>query len=465
MSAPATSSELPPVHVEQLDSLLGEALAECARSRHAAEVERVAATVILPFDDPSVPEEAAGMLTAALERRGDVQAARLLAGIGVIARARLRRLSVAAGERLRKQGVVAKGVRSLGALEVEEARLLVDGPAEILLVVLRRSGQRRIQTALVGTAEHEGDQVVVKAQLGAPERDTGLAGALPGGQVRPIGRSELLDRLHQAAAGAAAHGCPVDVESPFCLAVLGRALAGEPDVFAHLEVTAAHPLDVDPEEDPEGYEALLDTLVHDFGEHVRERHGVEGAIWRHGEFASCALLEWKAGYVDGRLGNWTVADVREFLIEYAPRKLTMEPETAGALPACVAEVLSFLDDARGLTGDPLTKLRTACETLAPQFERANADRSNWGLAKAMATQMLSEGVDPGDETAVQRWIEEFNDRPRAVRDRVIAGARPELRVHIGGEGSPPARRAPGSTGQRRTKRRSASAARKRNRRG
>jgi len=253
--------------------------------------------------------------------------------------------------------------------------------------------------------------------------------------------------------------------APFCLATLARALTGDAAAFPYLEVESTHPLDVDPENDEAGFELLLDQIVQDFGEHVSSWHGTESAIWEHGEFASCALLEWKGLHADGRLGHWTVEDLRAFLLAYVPRKLTLEPESVSALPACLAELMRFLDASGALHGDPLEELLGACEALRAPLEKASADPRNWGLAKTMAMQMLAEGVDPGDDDALATWIESFNARPRAERDRVIGDARPEFRLHLGPAQPSPSARGPVSPRRApKAKRRAARAARKANRR-
>ena len=69
--------------------------------------------------------------------------------------------------------------------------------------------------------------------------------------------------------------------------------------------------------------------------------------------------------------------------------------------------------------------------------------------------MLAEGVDLGDERAVAAWMDEFNARPRAERDRVL----PRLAHAQPAAGT---RRRGGQ--DRRSKRKATRAARKRNRR-
>src|SRR5687767_697706 len=47
-------------------------------------------------------------------------------------------------------------------------------------------------------------------------------------------------------------------------------------------------------------------------------------------------LDWKWGYAGGDLGNWTTADIGEFLLDWCPRKLSMPPEDSATIPMALA---------------------------------------------------------------------------------------------------------------------------------
>ena len=47
------------------------------------------------------------------------------------------------------------------------------------------------------------------------------------------------------------------------------------------------------------------------------------------------------------------------------------------------------------------------------------DVDQFGPAKRLGNAMLADGVDPLDQGAVDRWIQDFNARPLADRDRLL----------------------------------------------
>jgi hypothetical protein len=196
-------------------------------------------------------------------------------------------------------------------------------------------------------------------------------------------------------------------------------------------------------------ETLLDELVRDYGRYVCEQHGADSAVWRHGEFISCALLDWKRDYGDGEPAHWTTADIEEFMLGFAPRKMTMDEEAIQTLPDCLAAFIDFLDRDRALEGDTAEALRATCRRLARKSADACHDPSRWGMAKSFAMQMIADGVDLADPDAGEAWI--------AAHDMRLGAAREDAR----GQAQPSKRRTAGSE---RAKRTAVKQARRRNRR-
>lgn len=178
-----------------------------------------------------------------------------------------------------------------------------------------------------------------------------------------------------------------------------------------------------------------------------------------GDFVASSMLEWKGGYGDGRLGRWTGDDLAEYLLDYFPRKVSVDEETLDAVPECVIAFLRFLDARGSLSGDPLEHLEEVCAALRKEFRERTREPGNWGLAKSMVMQMYAEGLDPGDPRALEAWIADFNARSRAEREAVVGGA--VDRMLAGGEPSAVGSRAPAG---RRRQRKAQRSARKRNRR-
>jgi hypothetical protein len=183
-------------------------------------------------------------------------------------------------------------------------------------------------------------------------------------------------------------------------------------------------------------------------------------VWEHGDFVASTMLQFKGGYHDGRLGRWTRADLAEYLLDYFPRKVSVDQDTLAAVPDCVRAFLGFLEERGSLTGDPLEQLEHALDELRDEFCRRARDRTHWGLTKSMVMQMTAEGLDPSAPGALDTWITDFNTRPRQQRDQIIGPAADRMAhaAGLGPTGGPPA---PTRRAQRRKAQR---AARKRNRR-
>jgi hypothetical protein len=182
-----------------------------------------------------------------------------------------------------------------------------------------------------------------------------------------------------------------------------------------------------------------------------DKTGAEPPLREHAPFVADAMLEWKIDYSDGDLGRWSVADLREFLLDWYPRKGDSEREVLSVVCPSVMAFLRFLDATGRLVRGDAGALAAAVARLRPQFLRDAADPRSWGPAKSMVMQMRAEGLDPADPDAVDAWVAAFNDRPQPERELVLGGARPA---------SPRS----GTADQRKARRKAAKAARKRSRR-
>jgi len=54
------------------------------------------------------------------------------------------------------------------------------------------------------------------------------------------------------------------------------------------------------------------------------------------------VLDWKWGYQDGELGQWTVADLEEFLLDWCPRKLSLPAGECADFPRSIRAFMTFL---------------------------------------------------------------------------------------------------------------------------
>jgi len=142
-------------------------------------------------------------------------------------------------------------------------------------------------------------------------------------------------------------------------------------------------------------------------------------------FVPSAMLDYKWGYADGRILNWTRPELEDLLLGYLPRKVAIDEEDILRVVPEIGDFLSFLQRTNRLTGDSLPDLLDELDDLRPDFATAMQDPANFGMAKSLFAQMQAEGVDLLQPGAVDMWIEEFNARPFETRDAVLSAPEPE----------------------------------------
>jgi hypothetical protein len=113
---------------------------------------------------------------------------------------------------------------------------------------------------------------------------------------------------------------------------------------------------------------------------------------------------WEAG--DGILCRWRPADLRETLLDWYPRQVTMPPgEWQTVLPTVHAFVdFLFAEDLADARCAEPDHLHAALDELAADFDAAMGDQSRYGPAKFWTMRMLAAGVDPTDARATERYI-------------------------------------------------------------
>lgn len=133
------------------------------------------------------------------------------------------------------------------------------------------------------------------------------------------------------------------------------------------------------------------------------------------------LLHYKWGYLDGRLGCWTVADLDAVLLELFPAKMIVEPDELDGVLDEARAFIEFLAEAGHLdpdSDDPAILCRHI-ERLGPRFRRRMADQGRYSWGKRMWLAMMADGVPLDNEQAVQAWMEEFNARTYEQRAAVL----------------------------------------------
>lgn len=450
MSATVTDDELAAIRTSTR-AHLDELLEESGIASDVVTLERIGVALLAAFDAPQTPPELGTVLVDALADRGCEASIGVLAVLAAFGSKTIASDAARAARGFADRHEVVTG--DVGTLIVREVWHSEIPPGEVWVAVLDRPGHYEPQAACVTLETSSEGPIIVDALLTEPgpasELDSALALLAEDTERSTV--QVLAERLGTAVANMSEAGLAAPLEAGVCLPILARAISGEAGALGR--VTTYPELGEDDDElftvDEAVEETLLDALVRDYGRYVHAQYGATSAVWRHGEFISCALLDWKRDHRDGEPVHWTTADVEEFMLDFAPRKMTMDDETIHTLPDCVAAFMGFLDRDRRLEGDTVDALRETCKRLGCKCANACHDPARWGMAKSFAMQMIADGVDLADPTAGEAWI--------AAHDMRLGTASGDSR----GQVQPSRQRTPGSG---RAKRTAAKQARRRNRR-
>jgi len=142
-------------------------------------------------------------------------------------------------------------------------------------------------------------------------------------------------------------------------------------------------------------------------------------------YAGGSMADFRAWYADGEVTGWNAVDLGEYLLEFVPKRVGLEDDHVERFPQAVAEVLRFLGATGRLEARAAELLASTAVAASDEFVERATDPRTFGLAKAMTSAMLADGVDLSDKRAIDRWIDAYNTLPEEERHRrVPAFARP-----------------------------------------
>lgn len=211
---------------------------------------------------------------------------------------------------------------------------------------------------------------------------------------------------------------PVRWQTGLALPLLGLALRGDGGAFEGVAILAEG-MELHIElDDVDRFDRLAAATIADFEDWLGHCRADDEALVEHAPRVADEMLRFQWA-VDGRLAYWFEGDVEEFLLEQAPRRLPDDKAAAARIADCASAFLRFLHDSELLGGTAIDELESFCELLREAAADAVQDRRRWGPAKAMVAQMRAEGVEFADQAALDAWLEDFNSRDQAERDRVL----------------------------------------------
>lgn len=407
----------PDVTEEELEGLrrglaepIREAVREMATVDDPAEVERsgfdLAAT--LAIAPPRIAAELLEMIAA--EEHGD----RLLHGMAVAASPPVSGLAAA-----------VTGKAQDGGLTPDRAYLLDAGEAvSSLIVTARRPGVDGFQIlALLFEQAETGGAVkdgFASSLVGTQELDEMLDSAATGSGVEPreIDPTDAVELVIAGARRCVEHGVGPTEDATLAVNLLVRA-AGLPDGEVLLEALPALPAFAAamPAGEEEDVDAEIGGMLVAL-EAWCAAGEVPDATAELVVEACAQMAQFRAGYCGGVHTPWTDDDVAEFLLGYVPRKVDVAEGDLDRFPGAVAQVFRFLSDCGRMSARAALGLSARAVDLTAEFAAAAGNPANFGPAKALVTAMARDGVDVGDEAAVNAWIGEWNALPIEERRRL-----------------------------------------------
>jgi hypothetical protein len=343
----------------------------------AAGVERAAARLVAVAGPAGLHDDVAEDLVAAISARADSTAARLLAGLALVAD---EPIAVRAAEAAGRLGVPTMS-GDLGAGRVVKAWRQPIEPREVLWAELEEGSQgHQIGWFLLG-----GDGPwLLAADLSAPAARE-RAELVPRTRAEEVPVDAFAAALRAAAAATVASGRTVALTTAAAHLLTMRALGvREPVVLPAREDDVRSP-DLAP---------VMDELLDRMAEWVEQTVGVQSAAWRSGDFVAGAMIEFKSRR-KGSVTAWTADDVTAFMVDWFPRTIVAPEGVVRDLPECVAAFLHFLTDLGAAAGDPLPDLELAVVAATPEYVTAVADRDRWSADKRRLVEALeSQPVKP-----------------------------------------------------------------------
>ena len=185
-------------------------------------------------------------------------------------------------------------------------------------------------------------------------------------------------------------------------------------------------------EDEDGFERAKDWLLDGLGRWLLDERkmddGLADIVVSDAEIA----LDWKFGYEDGHLGEWTTGQVTEFLLRWCPRKLSVSQEDSVTIPGSIAAFTDYLAERGLLARGSSTRaaLRAAATAAAADFVAEMGNPDNFGMAKSLFSEAAAHGYDLTDEASVAAWVSEFNSLGDDERESILPGRPADARPNI-----------------------------------
>jgi hypothetical protein len=237
-----------------------------------AQLEQLAATLLIPLEQPEIPAAAGAAVVRAVEARRDATSARVLAAFGALAAQPLADEAREGLRRLADEGVASPPTSAIGTLTVDEAMRMehVSGDAQVLVALLARDGFDEVQAAIFGIEHRETGGALVECVLAPPAPADEARDLIDAVDVaappEPIEPQELTRRVIAAAQRSVKATFALSADAGPALPIISRALTGDPHGIPRPELMAPWEQDdpelvVDAAADEKEFQRLMDVLL------------------------------------------------------------------------------------------------------------------------------------------------------------------------------------------------------------
>lgn len=338
----------------------------------------------------------------ALERRGTEKALSLLRALTAVGGEAITKRSSAAADRLSARQVrEPRWLEQLGRAQPRRALLIAEETFDDGLSVLIEFVHPAEEAVTCG--------IYVDHNLGGLVKDLFLVG-VPLDEVQamlreraPAGVGLVVRELDLAEARARVHRA---------LEILERTL--DPPVDDEVWSLRAL-LDTWITRLPHGFE--LPAKFEDFSSEERDQLLGEfldsrfGKRWRADEVAADAaetIIDFGADYNYGGPLRWSPVVVEIFMVSWLPRKITGDDQFFSRIADVLPDWVSFAARTRAVPDELLLETTAAVAEYRQAMLNAVNDPTAWGPAKAFATAAMTAGIDLADQTAVDQFIDRYN---------------------------------------------------------
>jgi hypothetical protein len=139
----------------------------------------------------------------------------------------------------------------------------------------------------------------------------------------------------------------------------------------------------------------------------------EGERWRGDKDAEdvvATAIDFGADYNYGGPQRWSLVVVEIFMTGWIARKVIREPAFFELVPAVLPDWVAYAGSHRRVPAKALGEAIEAVAAYRDEMLDATASPDAWGPAKAFAVAAQSAGVDLTDASALDAFVEQYNDQ-------------------------------------------------------